>query len=102
MKVQVLHIDECPSWEEAGARTRLALDGTGLADVPVEFIVIRTASDAASTAFAGSPTIVVDGEDLFPSDGGTTALACRVYVTEQGLAGVPTRTQIERALQNYA
>lgn len=101
MKVQVLHIEECPSWEEAGARARQALDGAGLADVAVEFVVIRTPNEAASTAFAGSPTIVVDGEDLFPSDGQTTSLACRVYFTEHGLAGTPTRTQIERALQNH-
>jgi len=101
MKVQVFHIEECPSWEEAGARARQALDGVGLADVAVEFVVIRTRNEAASTAFAGSPTIVVDGEDLFPSDGQTTSLACRVYFTEHGLAGTPTRPQIERALQNH-
>ena len=99
MKVQVLHIDDCPNWEEAGLRTRQALDAAGLADVPVEFVLIRTESEATSTGFAGSPTIVVDGEDLFPSDGRTADLACRVYLTEHGLAGAPTRTQLERALQ---
>lgn len=101
MRVQVLHIEECPSWEEAGARARQALDGVGLADVAVEYVVIRTPNEAASTVFAGSPTIVVDGEDLFPSDGQTTSLACRVYLTEHGLAGTPTRTQVERALQKH-
>lgn len=101
MRVQVLHIDECPSWEEAGVRTRQALDGAGLQDVAVEFVVIRTPDEAANTAFAGSPTIVVDGEDLFPTDRQTTALACRVYFTEHGLSGAPTRTQIERALQDH-
>lgn len=101
MKVQILHIDGCPSWEEAGTRTRLALGDLDLTGVPVEFVAIRTIDEAAGNAFAGSPTIVVDGEDLFPSDGRTTALACRVYFTENGLAGAPTRTQIEQALQKY-
>lgn len=101
MKVRVLHIEECPSWEETGTRTRQALDGAGMADVAVEFVVIRTSDEAAASTFAGSPTIVVNDVDLFPSDGQTTSLACRVYFTEHGLTGAPTRTQIERALQKH-
>ncbi|WP_136708043.1 hypothetical protein [Agromyces sp. H66] len=99
MKVQVLHIDECTNWEETRARMRQALDGIGFADVPVDCVLIRTERDAVRSGFAGSPTIAVDGEDLFPSDGRSTDLACRVYLTETGLAGAPTRTQLERALR---
>ncbi|MDL9981517.1 hypothetical protein [Microbacterium candidum] len=98
MKVEILHIDECPSWVEAGARTRRALDALGLEGIEVEYALIRTEEDAAALPFAGSPTIVVDGEDLFPSDGRTTDLACRVYVTETGLAGLPSQTQLDAAL----
>ncbi|MEN2738928.1 hypothetical protein ABCS02_14150 [Microbacterium sp. X-17] len=99
MRVRVLHIDECSNWEEAGTRTRQALDAIGLTDVPVEYVLIRTAGEAEDAGFAGSPTITVDGEDLFPSGGRTTDLACRVYLTDTGLAGAPTRTQLERALR---
>jgi hypothetical protein len=99
MNVQVLHIDECPNWQEAGTRTRQALDALGLVNVPVEFVLISTEGEAMSTGFAGSPTIVVDGEDLFPSEGRTADLACRIYLTERGLAGMPTLAQLERALQ---
>lgn len=102
MKIQVLHIDECPNWQEAGARTRLALDAVGLVDVPVEFVLIRTEDDAVRLGFAGSPTIVADGEDLFPSEGRTADLACRVFLTEHGLAGTPSLGQLERALQERA
>lgn len=99
MKVQVLHIDECPNWEEAGRRTRQALDTVGLADVSVEYVLIRSEREAVDAGFAGSPTITVDGQDLFPSEGQTTDLACRVYLTDTGLAGAPTRTQLEGALR---
>lgn len=102
MKVRVLHIDECPNWQEAGERTRRALDAIGLADVSVEFVLIRTADEAMATGFAGSPTISVDGEDLFPSDGRTADLACRVYLTDRGLAGAPTQEQLEEALRERA
>ena len=99
VRVQVLHIGECPNWEEAGLRTRSALDALGLADVPVESVLIGTEREAVDSGFAGSPTITVDGEDLFPSAGRTSDLACRVYLTETGLAGLPTRAQLEAALR---
>nr|WP_274636467.1 hypothetical protein [Microbacterium bovistercoris] len=102
MKVRVLHIDGCPNWEDAVARTRRALGAVGLADVPVEAVLIRTEAEAVSSGFAGSPTIVVDGEDLFPSDGRTADLACRVYLTETGPAGAPGPEQLEPALRARA
>ena len=97
----MLHIDGCPNWEEAGILARRALDATGLSEVPVEFVLIRTQREAMLAGFAGSPTIVVAGEDLFATHESTADLACRVYVTEHGLAGVPTQDQIEHALQTH-
>ncbi|WP_353809721.1 hypothetical protein [Agromyces sp. SYSU T00194] len=99
MRVQVVHIEACPGWERAGALAREVLDRFGRSDVPVEYVTIRSEADAAAVAFAGSPTLLVDGEDLFPSGPRTHALACRVYPTEQGLSGSPTRAQLETALR---
>jgi hypothetical protein len=102
MKVRVLHIDDCPNWREAGSRTRQALDTLGLGDVAVDLVLIRTEGEALDAGFAGSPTITVDGSDLFPSTGRTADLACRIYLTEHGLAGLPSREQLERALRAHA
>lgn len=99
VKIQVLHIEDCPNWQEAGDRVRLVLDSIGRGDVPVEFVLIRTEAEAVSSGFAGSPTILLDGQDLFPSQGSTADLACRVYLTERGFAGAPTVGQLERTLQ---
>ena len=85
--------------EGQGARARHALDSLGRHDIEVEYVLIRTAQDAAAVPFAGSPTITFDGEDLFPSDGQTSDLACRVYLTENGLAGLPTDRQLEDAIR---
>ncbi len=38
VKIQVLHIEDCPNWQEAGDRVRLVLDSIGRGDVPVEFV----------------------------------------------------------------
>lgn len=96
VRVHLLRIDLCPNSVEAGAVARAAL---GLGDVSVEDMVLRTTSEASAVAFAGSPTILVDGEDAFPSNGRTADLACRVYPTDQGLAGTPTHDQIRDAIR---
>ena len=98
MRVEVLHIDECPGWREAGTRVQRALDAVGLAEVAVEYRRIVTQADAAGLPFAGSPTILIDGEDAFFTDERTTSLACRLYPTESGIADLPTIAQIVQAI----
>lgn len=102
MKVQVLHIDDCPNWEETGARTRQALDELGFADTPVEFTRVETDEAAADLGFVGSPSIMIDGQDLFPAKNRATGLACRVYRTDTGISGLPTYEQLKEALTERA
>lgn len=99
MDIEVLHIADCPNWEQAGDRLRKALISTGHGDVPIKFRLLRTAEDTAGTGFAGSPTITVNGTDLFPSEGSATGLACRIYVTSSGLAGLPTVDDLIERIQ---
>lgn len=98
MIIEVLHIDDCPSWVEAGNRLREALDTTGFGDAKINYRVLRTTDEVAGVPFAGSPTILLDGEDLFPGIARTSDLACRVYATERGLAGIPSNSQFIEAL----
>ncbi|MFT8637997.1 MAG: hypothetical protein ABF811_08580 [Pseudoclavibacter sp.] len=101
MKVQLLHIDDCPNSADAEARTRGALDALGLADVLVESVTIHSDAEAVVTRFGGSPTILVDGVDLFPTTP-IGSLACRVYATANGYAGAPTQRQLEEALRGIS
>ena len=94
MKVEILHIGKCPNWEEAGRRVRIALDEVGARDVDIEFQLLSSSEEAADVWFAGSPTILIDGADAFPTDGRTTDLACRIYHTARGLAGLPGAEQL--------
>jgi len=101
VNIEVLHIDDCPNWVEAGNRLREALNATGLDDTEISYRLLTTVEDAARFPFAGSPTILLDGEDLFPSGGQTSALACRMYSTPVGLAGLPTTDQIMEAFTSH-
>lgn len=100
MRVEILHIEDCANWEEATLRVRNALAVTGHEDATIITTTLRTQEDAERVAFAGSPTITVDGDDLFPTDGRTTDLACRIYVTPSGLAGLPTVSQVTEAIRH--
>ena len=102
MLLEVLHIEGCPSWQEAGARARRALDAMGLPDVEVHYRLITTPEEATDTLFAGSPTILINGEDAFLTQDRATALACRLYPTETGLADLPTIGQLVQAIQVHA
>jgi len=100
MHVSVLHIDDCPNWVEASSRLVTALRNVGIPNTEVSFVVLRTPEDASRVPFAGSPTILVDGEDLFPSTGRSTDLACRIYRTDGHVAGLPSLEDIEEALRH--
>jgi hypothetical protein len=100
MRVEILHISECPSWIEVVARVRNALDDLGLGTVQVDLRLLRSSTDAAETRFAGSPTILIDGSDAFVGATRSTELACRVYPTPTGLSGLPAYTEIIDAIRS--
>lgn len=97
----MVNVDDCPNWLATGERLRAALAATGLDGTAINYRLLATAGDAARVRFGGSPTILVDGEDLFPGAGRTTELACRVYTTPTGLAGLPTTEQMIDAIAHH-
>lgn len=98
MKAQVLFIDNCPHHELAVERLRQAAQLAGV-DLVVEDRRVADAADAQLLWSGGSPTILLDGQDLFPA-AGVGDLACRVYPTPHGgWAGAPTVAQLVEALR---
>ena len=79
MEVELLYWEGCPSHPDALADLRAALGE----DVPIAVREIVTEEDAARERFPGSPTIRVDGVDLFPSDE-PPSLTCRIYRLADG------------------
>ena len=96
--IELIHIADCPNSEETPRRLQLAVANTMSPSTSVTSTLIDSADTAARLTFAGSPTILVDGVDLFPTDGRTSGVACRVYPTPHGLARAPTQQQIDGAL----
>lgn len=86
----VLHVADCPNTAVALERIRAA-NG----DVRIETVEITTDADAAAAGMRGSPTILVDGADLFTPRGTPTGIACRIV---PGGDPVPTVEALRAAL----
>lgn len=88
MQIQLLTIPGCPHGVSARDLFATALEAEGIDPALLTVAEISTDADAAARSFHGSPSFIIDGADLFPSDT-APAVACRVYPGPGGLAGQP-------------
>jgi len=96
MDIALLYFDDCPNWKIADER--LAAIAAERRDLTVSRHLVDTPEEAERVGFRGSPSILVDGIDVFaePDDG--VGLSCRVYRTPDGPAGAPTVEQLRATL----
>ncbi|HTU97865.1 MAG TPA: hypothetical protein VMF14_18595 [Solirubrobacteraceae bacterium] len=102
--IELLWWEGCPSTERAVTDLRGALDDLGL---PGEIAMreIRTDEEAQAAAFAGSPTILIDGVELMEAlgrgaDDEPAGLNCRVYVRRDGrMSPTPDPEDLREALR---
>ena len=104
MRVELLWWQGCPSHEQALADLRAALADTGQDPAIAEAREIETDEDAEREAFLGSPTIRVDGSDLFePGPSDVVGLSCRVYRLRDGRSSpTPDPQDLRDALARVA
>jgi hypothetical protein len=98
MKVEVLYFHGCPTYGTATKTLRAVLAEEGL-EAEVQLVAVNSDEEAERLRFPGSPTIRVDGEDLFPVAAREDwRLGCRVYATPHGLRGSPTAEMLRDSL----
>ena len=92
MNIDLWYFDGCPNWKLADQRlTEIAAERP---DVTLARHVVDTVEEAERVGFRGSPSILVDGVDVFAAGDAGIGLACRVYLTPDGPAGAPTLEQL--------
>ncbi len=96
MAITLLYFDDCPNWKIADER--LAAIAAERADLRVSRHLVETLEEAERVGFHGSPSILVNGVDVFADPDAGVGLSCRVYRTPDGLAGAPTVDQLRAAL----
>jgi hypothetical protein len=98
VRVELLYLDDCPSWRLAEERLTAALRLANRPDVRVVRRRVATEEQATALGFFGSPTVLVDGRDPLATGGESVGLACRVFRTAAGLKGAPTIEQLVEAV----
>ena len=96
MDIALLYFDDCPNWKVADER--LAAIAAERADLKVTRHLVDTPEEAERVGFHGSPSILVNGVDVFAEADTGVGLSCRVYRTPDGPAGAPTVEQLRAAL----
>lgn len=99
MKIEFLYWEECPSHERALALLHESIQHLSI-DAPVEIIQIETEEQARERVFFGSPTILINGQDIAPPpEDMPPGLTCRAYRRLDGkISPLPPREMIEAAL----
>jgi hypothetical protein len=94
MKLEVLHVPDCPNLPPL--LERLA----EVTDLPVTTRVIDSDADAAMFGMAGSPTLLIDGVDPFAVTGECDCgVSCRLYRDQDGrIVAAPSVEQLRDAI----
>jgi hypothetical protein len=80
-----------------GIRAVLSEEGI---EARIEMVAVDSGGEAERLRFPGSPTIQVEGEDVFPvPERESYALGCRTYPTPEGLRGWPTTGMLRASLK---
>jgi hypothetical protein len=100
MEVEFLYCAECPSHGAALERLKKVLSAAGWRGA-VRVTEISDLEQAIERGFSGSPTILLDGEDIDSEGraGEPPGLGCRIYRMEDGrVSPLPSEWMIRAAL----
>lgn len=96
MKVTLLYFDGCPNWQATDALIESLRSEMGF---EFDRRRVATAEDAERLQFRGSPTVLIDDQDVFATGDEPVGLSCRMYRTDHGLAGAPSERQLRELLE---
>jgi hypothetical protein len=104
MRVELLYWDGDPSYMTARQRLVEVLTEDAF-ETSIQMIAVSSAADAEFLSFPGSPTIRIDGQDIYPEEIGAIGLYLRAYpLEEEGSApsatdGAPGKALIRAAVE---
>lgn len=101
MKVELIYERTCPNVEAARTRLMQAFDGLHLPAKWLEWEVSRPETPEYARQY-GSPTILVDGNDVSGELNHADGDSCRLYAADTGYEPVPPMEQITAALRQAA
>ncbi|MBK5332906.1 MAG: thioredoxin family protein [Ilumatobacteraceae bacterium] len=95
MMVTLLFFDGCPNWQTTNDNLEALAVELGF---DFDRCHVETDEDAQRLQFRGSPTVLIDGRDVFAAGDEPIGLSCRMYQTGHGHAGSPSAEQLRRVV----
>ena len=98
MKVEVLHVADCPTHRAAVNLVKQVLAVEGV-EAEINEVLVRDEGTANELGFCGSPTIRIDGVDVAEEsqNAWSFALSCRLYPGSKRV-GLPPAEMVHRAV----
>lgn len=99
MHVEILWFEGCPNHEAAESMLREVMRDLGI-DEPIGRLNVEDEEVGRQVCFPGSPTIRINGVDVEPQwqPCEDCTPRCRLYLTTEGLRGLPERRWLVDAL----
>jgi len=97
-KITLLYFDGCPSWQPALENLQKVVEAEKIL-AKINLVKIENPEQAQQEKFLGSPSIRVNGVDLWPEERANYTLSCRVYKTPAGMKGSPTIEMLRERLR---
>ncbi len=101
LQIDILYTRDCAGWEMASELLQRVLADLGL-EAEITYWLVASDRQAIEWSFIGSPTIRVNGQDLFPMPGAAAGMRLRPYFTDEGMLDYPTYEMLHEALRPYA
>lgn len=101
MKIEFLYFEGCPNSEPTYHNLLEALKDLNI-DIPVDKINVSTLEMAQKTKFMGSPSIYVDGIDIYTEKyPDNISYSCRTYNIDNQITGILPKSFISQKLKNF-
>ena len=103
MRVELLYWDGDPNYMTARQGLVEVLTEDAF-ETPIQMVAVNSHADAELLDFIGSPTIRIDGEDIWPDGAAEVGLHLRAYPADTDLEGpavepLPGKGLIRRAVE---
>jgi|BarGraNGADG00212_2_1021979.scaffolds.fasta_scaffold133051_2 glutaredoxin len=102
LTIDVLYYEDCPHYEEAARVLKEVLEEEGV-EATVKMVKVAKWGEAEAFGFIGSPTILINGEDVEKGMDHTSPFQghCRVYLYKEEMFEVPPKEMIREALKRF-
>jgi Domain of unknown function (DUF2703) len=103
LSIDLLYYEDCPHYEEAAQALKEVLADERV-EATVKMVKVAKGGEAEAFGFIGSPTILVNGEDVEPGMDKTSPFQgrCRIYLYKGDMFESPPKDMIREALKRFA